>query len=78
MTGATRSSEVSESLEAGEPTGHQHERKPALRAPIPADLQPPPATQPRQRPFHPPAMPPQQVEDSIPRRRSQARLAALS
>ena len=45
-----------ESVEAGERAGHQHEREEPPRPPIPADLQPPPAAQPRQRPLHPPAV----------------------
>jgi hypothetical protein len=46
-----------ESVEAGERAGHQHECEEPPRAPIPADLQPSPATKPRQRALHLPSMP---------------------
>jgi hypothetical protein len=39
----------------------QHEHGEPVRAPIPPHLKPPAAAQPRQRPLHPPAMPPQQL-----------------
>jgi hypothetical protein len=48
-----------EPVEADDCTGQQHEREPPPRIPIPAHLQPPPAAQPRQRPFHPPSVPSQ-------------------
>src|SRR5512132_4651046 len=47
-----------EPVEAHHRTGHQHEREPPSRVPVPAHLQPPEATQPRQRPFNLPAVAP--------------------
>jgi transposase len=41
-----------EPVEAHHRTGHQHKGEPPPRIPIPAHLQPPEATQPRQRPLH--------------------------
>jgi hypothetical protein len=59
ITGASRSLAVREPVAADQRTGHEHKREPPLRIPVPADGQPPIAAQPRQRPPHPPAMPPQ-------------------
>ena len=76
-----------EAVAAHDRTGHQHEREPPPRIPVPPHLKPPPAAQPRQRPLHLPAVAPSRADDSIPRRaiggriprrRSQARLAWLS
>jgi len=67
--------------------GQQHEREPASRVPVPPHLKAPEAAQPRQRPLHSPAMPTSRVDGSIPRRairgriprrRREARFAALS
>ena len=48
-----------EPVEAHHRAGQQHEREPPPRIPIPPHLQPPQATQPRQRPLDLPAIPPQ-------------------
>jgi len=48
-----------EPVEAHHRTSHQHEREPASRIPVPAHLQPPKATQPRQGPLDLPPMAPQ-------------------
>jgi hypothetical protein len=45
-----------EPIEADNRAGHQHECEPPPRVPVPPNLQPPPAAQPRQRPLHPPAV----------------------
>jgi hypothetical protein len=48
-----------EPVEADDRTSQQHKREPPPRTPVPPHLQPPPATQPRQRPLNPPAVAPQ-------------------
>jgi len=48
-----------EPVEADQRACPQHKREPPLRTPIPPNRQAPIARQPRQRPLHPPAMPPQ-------------------
>jgi hypothetical protein len=47
-----------EAVEAHHRTGHQHEGEPPPRVPVPPHLQPPEATQPRQRPLDLPAVAP--------------------
>ena len=47
-----------EPVEAHQRTGHQHEREPPPRVPVPAHLQPPEAAQPRQRPLDLPPVAP--------------------
>src|SRR5919106_2520126 len=46
----------SEPVEADDGAGHQHEREPPARVPVPAHLQPPEAAQPRQGPLDLPAV----------------------
>src|SRR4029450_2809064 len=57
-----------EPVAADQGAGQQQERKPPRRVPIPADLEPPVATQPGQRPLHPPPLASNRCDDSLPRR----------
>jgi hypothetical protein len=54
----TRPEPCGEPVEADHRAGHQHERKPPPRVPVPSHLEPPEAAQPGQRPLHLPPLPP--------------------